>query len=536
MHTNLEIVTPRQCPHVLARFLFRVYGYPSPPCRRNDGAIPALGAPFPHPQTRPPRAIPGAIMESFHFLNTISLTDIKIAADRQRQEFDPEAIQELVTSIENNGLMHPPVLRQVGDEYHLVAGERRMRAIKQIFELGGRFVCNEIEFLSDNGLIPYLSLGNLSPLEAEEAELDENLKRRDLTWQELAAAHSRLHALRVRQQQVALDTALEDGTLAGADASEIAQKFPKHTVADTAVELTGRSDGAYQDAVRKELIVAKHLDNPAIAKAKSTDEAFKILKQQEARKQNIELARVVGATFNADKHQLLNVDCLDYMRGLVDSPDEDKFDVICTDPPYGMGAHEFGDGGGKLSGIEHHYDDSYESWQELMAVWCGLSYQVCKPQAHAYVFCDFDRFHELKALMQAAGWYVFRTPLILHKINSGRVPLPDQGPRRQYELILYAIKGKKPVTHIYPDVISASGDDNLSHGAQKPVAVLQNLLQRSVKPGDRVADFFAGAGGIFEAGHSFKCTVVGTELNPEYYAISLKRLQSLKALEAPALL
>lgn len=475
-------------------------------------------------------------MESFHFLNTISLTDIKIAADRQRQEFDPEAIQELVTSIENNGLMHPPVLRQVGDEYHLVAGERRMRAIKQIFELGGRFVCNEIEFLSDNGLIPFLSLGNLSPLEAEEAELDENLKRRDLTWQELAAAHSRLHALRTKQKE---KDRFEE------TAYQAVPSTAAHTVADTAKELFGRSDGAYQDAVRKELIVAKHLDNPAIAKAKSTDEAFKILKQQEARKQNIELARVVGATFNADKHQLLNVDCLDYMRGLVDSPDEDKFDVICTDPPYGMGAHEFGDGGGKLSGIEHHYDDSYKSWQELMgddisrknwAGWCKLSYRVCKPQAHAYVFCDFDRFHELKALMQAAGWYVFRTPLILHKINSGRVPLPDQGPRRQYEIILYAIKGKKPVTHIYPDVISASGDDNLSHGAQKPVAVLQNLLQRSVKPGDRVADFFAGAGGIFEAGHSFKCTVVGTELNPEYYAISLKRLQSLKALEAPALL
>jgi hypothetical protein len=32
--------------------------------------------------------------------------------------------------------------------------------------------------------VPYVTLGELSPLEAEEAELDENLKRRDLTWQE----------------------------------------------------------------------------------------------------------------------------------------------------------------------------------------------------------------------------------------------------------------------------------------------------------------------------------------------------------------
>lgn len=453
----------------------------------------------------------------------IPLTEIIIRPARQRQEFEPEAMQELIASIEDRGLMHPPVLRKEPDGWVLVAGERRLRAISQIYALGGGFACDGELVL--HGQVPFTNLGDLTDLEAEEAELDENLKRKDLTWQEHAAATARLHKLRVLQRNEENAVTMSLG------------EVPKltHTVAETALEIMGRSDGAYQDTVRKEIIVAKHLSNPAIAKAKSADEAFKILRRQEEAQKNVELANEVGATFNASQHDLYNIDCLQFMRNFVGA--EDLFDVILTDPPYGMDADQFGDGGGKLAGITHQYDDSEESWRELMKQWTVLSYQITKPQAHAYVFCDFDKFHELKAMMQTAGWYVFRTPLIAHKMNSGRVPLPDQGPRRQYELVLYAIKGKKQTTHIYPDVISTSSEasEATSHGAQKPVALYQNLLQRSVKAGDRVLDTFAGSGTIFEAAHGFRCYATGVELNPEYYGLCLKRLKSLKALETPAL-
>lgn len=449
----------------------------------------------------------------------VPISQVLIKPDRQRQEFDPSALQDLVTSIEERGLLHPPVLRDESGVWTLVAGERRMKAIAQIWELGGSFRCDNQEVPA--GEMPFTNLGDLSDLEAEEAELDENLKRKDLTWQEHAAAVARLHRLRQGQQvekAVKLQTPL------------VAQ-----TYADTALELLGKSEGAYQDQIRKEIIVSKHLANPAIAKAKSADEAFKILKKQEESAKNVELARTVGASFNADLHTLLNVDCLDYMTTAADLPEAEKFDVILTDPPYGMGADNFGDAGGKLTGIEHRYDDSPEHFTKLMTAWSKLSYNVVKAQAHAYVFCDIDKFHELKALMQAAGWYVFRTPLINHKMNSGRVPLPDQGPRRQYEIILYAIKGKKQTTHIYPDVISTSADENFSHGAQKPVALYQNLLQRSVRPGDRVLDTFAGSGTIFEAANGFKCSATGTELNPEYFGQCLARIARCKQLETPEL-
>jgi len=451
-------------------------------------------------------------------MHTISIADIVISENRQRQEFDPEALQELADSIESGQLMHPIVLRQSGDVLTLVAGERRLRAIQQIFDLGGEFVCNGQTFTADSGMIPYLSLGELSYLEAEEAELDENLKRRDLTWQEKAAAWARLHALRtaqVNEENIQLENSGDDTT----------PLTPAHTVADTAEEVLGRRDGAYHETVRQNLILAKHLDNPAIAKAKSSKEAYKILKAEEETKRNVELAASVGKVFSSKSHTLLNVNCLEWMAR---PENAGSVDVILTDPPYGMGAHEFGDGGGKLTGITHIYDDSYESWQKLITAWAPLSYTIAKPQAHAYVFCDIDRFHELKRHMEEAGWYVFRTPFTIVKEGSGRVPLPDRGPRRQSEWLLYAIKGDKPVTHIYPDVITAKADEQLGHGAQKPVAIYENLLQRSVRPGDVVFDGFCGSGPIFPAASTFKCYAIGTEMDPGSYGISLKRLQNLQ--------
>lgn len=439
-------------------------------------------------------------------MQTVPLKDIIISPNRQRKEFEPEALMALTTSIGDQGLFHAPVLRTTPEGLMLVAGERRLRAIADLWGLGQALRYDGQ--LIPEGEVPYVNLGELDPLAAEEAELEENIARRDLTWQEHAAALQRLHNLRWKQATA---------------------RGEKHSVAQTAEEVTGRRDGSYQDQVRKEIIVARFLDNPAIAKAKSADDAFKLLKKEEERIKNIAHAAKVGLTFSADVHQLFNTNCLEWMT----KPEaQNRFDVILTDPPYGMGADQFSDGGGKLAGIEHHYSDSYEDWQKLMRMWCPLSFAVTKPQAHAYVFCDFDRFHELKEFMEISGWYVFRTPLIAHKINSGRVPLPDRGPRRQYELILYAIKGNKPVTHIYGDVISTQADENMSHGAQKPIALFQNLLQRSVRAGDEVLDSFAGTGTIFPAGHTYQCRVTGLEAVPEYFALGAKRLEEVKVADS----
>ena len=440
-------------------------------------------------------------------MQLIEIDKIIIKPNRQRQEFDQKALEELTASLRKR-MMHPVVLREETEGMSLVAGERRLRVITDMHMLGEPLYFNDQRV--PEGFVPYTTLGQLSELEAEEAELEENLHRKDLTWQEQAAAMSRLHKLRSTQAQAA-------GRI--------------HTVADTALEVKGRSDGSYQDSVRKDIIVAKYLHDPEIAKAKTVEEAFKALKRQETTQKNIQLAQAVGKTYSTSLHKAYNVNCLDWME----SCEAGVFDVILTDPPYGMGADSFGDGGGgRLANSEHHYKDDYAHWKNLMFSWAKLSFRVTKPEAHAYVFCDLDNFHELKKMMQDAGWYVFRTPMICTKPNSGRVPLPDEGPRRQWEMLLYAIKGHKKTTAIYPDVITTFQDAGLQHGAQKPVALYENLLQRSVRPGDKVLDTFAGSGTIFPAATTFKCEAVGLEQSVEYFGICLKRIDDIGKTTAPA--
>jgi hypothetical protein len=192
-----------------------------------------------------------------------------------------------------------------------------------------------------------------------------------------------------------------------------------------------------------------------------------------------------------------------------------------------VNANNFGDGAGKLQNAVHGYDDSPQAWNRLMDVFIPESYRVSKTEAHAYIFCDFDMFQILRHKMLKAGWDVFRTPLIVYKLGSGRVPRPEHGPRRQWEMCLYALKGNKNVTGIFSDVIPCKLEENIGHGANKPVELYIDLLRRSVRPGDRVLDAFAGTGTIFPAAHECKVYATGIEVNPEYYGICVKRLNAL---------
>jgi DNA modification methylase len=428
---------------------------------------------------------------------------ITIADNRQRREFNPDEIASLMDSIQSKGLFHPIVVRVNNETASiiLIAGERRLRAIKDIWALGGSFKYNNE--LVPEGYIPSVTLGELSPLEIEEAELEENIRRVDLTWQERATANARLAKLRADQ------------------AAAKGEEPP--TVAAISLEVRGSSEGINQDTTRQEIIVAKHLSNPEVAAAKNVKEAFKILRRQENVKKNLRLAEHVGKTFSADQHKLL---LGRFEQWLPDMPDE-SFDVILTDPPYGMGADEFGDSGGMVT-TTHNYKDDYDTWTSIMSFFSMESFRVAKPQAHLYLFCDIDLFPEAKDYLFTAGWTVHRTPIIWHKPNGQRAPWPEHGPQRKYEVILYAMKGKRPTNKLAPDLISYPMDENLGHAAQKPVALYVDLLKRSIRPGDTILDAFCGSGTIFPAAHEVLCTATGIELDPNHYGIAIKRIEGLK--------
>lgn len=432
----------------------------------------------------------------------IALCDeIVIPPNRQRQEFEPEALMRLTESIEKTGLLHPIIVREVEGQWTLVAGERRLRAIKMLHDLGTPF--NYAGELVPVDCIIASDFTCLDPLQAREAELDENIHRADLTWQERAKAVEGLKSLRTEQA--------------------FAAGLSLPTVADIAKEVRGSSEGINQENTRQELIVARHLDNPEVAGAKTVNEAFKILKRKENLQRHEHLAKEVGTRFHSGLHKLHNGDILE----AIDSVPSNHFDVILTDPPYGIDADEFGDCGGKATGGAHLYNDSYLHWLNLMAVVIKESFRVAKPHAHCYMFCDLTRFFELKDLMEEAGWKVFRTPLIWHKPNGNRIPWVDRGPQRQYEVILYATKGDRLVLKHGSDVLTFRQDQNLGHQAQKPVELFRELLSRSAHPGDKVLDLFCGTGPIFPAAHSLKVEATGFEISPAAYGIAVVRIKEL---------
>jgi ParB-like chromosome segregation protein Spo0J len=335
-------------------------------------------------------------------------------------------MHEFSEGISTRGLLHPIILRLVDGKHVLVAGERRLRAITDLSDLGTQI--RHDGQLVPLGHIPYTLFDDLDPLAAEEAELEENLHRENLTWQEKAAAVARIALLRKKQAAAAHAPAPTTADIA----REI---YPEATE-----KLSDGELGIYAATVREDLIVAKHLNNPAIAGAKSAKEAFKILKREEKTEKHRQLGEEVGRTFSADAHALLHADSLEWLT----SAPAESFDVILTDPPYGMGADEFGDSG-KLGGVveSHGYADDEESFTRILSTLQTELFRVAKAQAHLYWFCDIDKFHSIKSALSAAGWSVFRTPLIWLKRSGMRAPWPDQGPQRKYEIILYAVTGKR---------------------------------------------------------------------------------------------
>lgn len=435
-------------------------------------------------------------------LKLIDLAAIKVAPNRQRRAFPLDKMLALGESIRRLGLQNPIVLRVVGEDYQLVSGERRLRAVQEIADSGGTIRHDGVECYS--GAIPYTLFDDLDPLAAEEAELEENTRRENLTWQEEAAATAKLKALRDRQAGV--------------------KGLPPISTADLAEEITGRRDGSFQGDMKDRLVVARYLDDADVAAAPSMREAIKVIKKKEDVARNTALAERVGRIFTADFHQCHNVSLFDWLP----TCKSDQFDVILTDPPYGMGAHEFGDSGDTGTMQAHGYQDTYDNFKRILDCVAAHSGRITHPQAHLYWFCDIDNFFLCREAFSQAGWSVFRTPLIWVNQDKARAPWPTMGPQRKYECILYAVKGKKAVNRMAPDIIEVRADSQLGHSAQKPVGLFRELLSRSVVAGSAVLDLCCGTGPIFPGAHELKCRAVGLEIDPASYGIAVNRISKLK--------
>lgn len=58
----------------------------------------------------------------------LRLDDILPNRFQPRENFDEADLEELANSIKEHGVIQPIIVRQVGDKYELIAGERRTKA------------------------------------------------------------------------------------------------------------------------------------------------------------------------------------------------------------------------------------------------------------------------------------------------------------------------------------------------------------------------------------------------------------------------
>jgi ParB family chromosome partitioning protein len=85
----------------------------------------------------------GGLGTNLDALIPLSVNDIEVGAQDEidinlidpnprqpRTIFDQDALQELVASIKEIGILQPPVVRKSGNRYELIMGERRLRAAK----------------------------------------------------------------------------------------------------------------------------------------------------------------------------------------------------------------------------------------------------------------------------------------------------------------------------------------------------------------------------------------------------------------------
>ena len=109
-------------------------------------------------------------------VNTVPLSAIKLPTKRQpRRYFAPEKMAQLVVSVKEHGILEPVLVRPLGEEtYELIAGERRLRAAKEIGLAEIPVVCKEFSDLEalQVALMENLQRDDLNPIEETEAVLE----------------------------------------------------------------------------------------------------------------------------------------------------------------------------------------------------------------------------------------------------------------------------------------------------------------------------------------------------------------------------
>ena len=206
-------------------------------------------------------------------------------------------------------------------------------------------------------------------------------------------------------------------------------------------------------------------------------------------------------------NKIINADCLDILKQLPDK----CIDLVLTDPPYGIG-ESCGKNKTRV-GVCKPTDYGNKDWDKSI------------PSAE--VFNEMIRVSKNQIIFGGNYFveYLTNSPcwIVWDKLNTGDFADCElawtsfKSAVRKYEFRWNGMLQQ-----------NMKNKEKRIHPTQKPADLLGMILRDYSKEGDLVADFFSGSASAAIACYNLKRNFMCVEIDPEYWAASVKRLEDHK--------
>lgn len=411
-----------------------------------------------------------------------------VCEDRAREDYGN--INELIESFKKDGIIAPIAVKALPDgRYKLLAGGRRFMAASA---------------LKANTMPCRIYTKDVSDLDMAKIELAENLYRKDLHFSERVKLDKKIMDLAIKAYGRKESTA--------SDASGV-------SVRDVA-QMAGRSLASFSENIN----MAGWLEKvPELGKLPTMDDARKLLKEIEkdlTRQEAVRRIQESRATPLDEQLAQLSESFIvgDFFEEIKKIGDQ-SIKLIEIDPPYAIGLKGVKKQETPAFDLDRYNEIDQEAYPGFMNRVLSQSWRVLQDGGWLILWFGPDPWFEPVYQMLKGAFQTFRLPGIWVKTNStGQTHNPAIRLGQAYEMFFYARKGDatlqkqgRPNTFLY-DVVA---NQRKIHPTERPVELIQDILETFARPGDKVLVPFLGSGNTLLAASNLGMPAVGFELGKE---------------------
>ena len=217
-------------------------------------------------------------------------------------------------------------------------------------------------------------------------------------------------------------------------------------------------------------------------------------------------------------HQVIQGDSLEAISQM----DEGIFDLALIDPPYfDYKTGHRKDKKGKLS------QSLVQQPRELQIETIHQCIRTLKEDRAFFVFTNWENIHWIQVRFEG----IFRNMIIWDKGNWSAGDLKGSFGNK-YEVIFLGVKGKWEhkggrIHDIWTD-IPRMGTDRI-HSTEKPVDLYKKCIEVSTDEGAMILDPYGGSGSSVIAALELNRNILAYEIDPDYYAGILRRIDDRKS-------